>query len=110
MGFEFDVELNKIDQRIKKKEFESPLPICIDQRGVAPVQYPDWDSDEVLGEEDIADVNEKFGADKYWEPDENCPHCKALKDNGAHLPWYPDEPERPEQRYSGTHKRKDSGK
>jgi hypothetical protein len=40
-GHEFDVELKKIDLKLKEKDFDRELPACIDQRGVAPNQYPD---------------------------------------------------------------------
>lgn len=39
-GHEFDIELKKIDEGVKVKDFGEPLPTCIDQRGVAPIQYP----------------------------------------------------------------------
>lgn len=42
-GHEFDIELKKIDQKVKVKDFGEPLPTCIDQRGVAPIQYPDYE-------------------------------------------------------------------
>lgn len=45
-GHEFDIELIKIDTKVNPKDFDEPLPTCIDQRGVAPVQYPPCDEDE----------------------------------------------------------------
>lgn len=35
---EFDVELRKVEEKIK--DLIEPLPTCVDQRGVAPIQYP----------------------------------------------------------------------
>lgn len=43
VGHEFNIELKRIDEKLKEKDFDRPLPACIDQRGVAPVQYPDYD-------------------------------------------------------------------
>ncbi|MBU1088304.1 plasmid pRiA4b ORF-3 family protein [Patescibacteria group bacterium] len=45
-GHEFDIELRNINSKITKKDFPEPLPTCIDQRGVAPFQYPPLDEDE----------------------------------------------------------------
>lgn len=42
-GHEFDIELKKINDKAKKRDFDEPLPTCIDQRGVGPLQYPPLD-------------------------------------------------------------------
>lgn len=65
-GHEFNIELKKIDENIKIKDFEEPLPTCIDQRGVAPIQYPNYQDDE---------------RDIPCELDDNCPLCQELKKN-----------------------------
>lgn len=70
---EFDVELRKIETKLTNEDFEESLPMCIDQRGVAPCQYPEYDGP------------------KEWEFEGNCPHCQALKENGNKLSWFPDE-------------------
>lgn len=76
-GHEFDIELKKIDEKAQEKDFDESLPTCIDQRGVAPIQYPAFEKDE-----------ENF---KEWEYDDNCPHCQALKKSGIKLTRFPDE-------------------
>lgn len=43
VGHEFDIELKRIDEKLKEKDFDRPFPVCTDQRGMAPVQYPDYD-------------------------------------------------------------------
>lgn len=75
-GHEFDVELRSINYKSVGKELDKSLPTCINQRGVAPLQYPEYD-----------------GPDK-WEYDDNCPHCRELKESGTELVWHPDEHEK----------------
>ena len=75
-SYEFDVELRKIETKLTGKDFDEPLPACIDQRGVAPLQYPEYDDP------------------KEWKFDENCPYCQALKESGGKLAWFPDEPKK----------------
>lgn len=38
---EFDIELRKVEDKIE--DLIEPLPTCIDQQGVAPIQYPELD-------------------------------------------------------------------
>lgn len=41
-GHEFDIKLKKINDKATKRDFDEHLPTCIDQRGVAPIQYPPY--------------------------------------------------------------------
>lgn len=80
-GHEFDIELKRIDEKARAGDFDELLPTCVDQRGVAPLQYP---------ENSLMPKNFKNFLDEHSE---NCPHCKLLKDERVDLQWYGDEPE-----------------
>lgn len=82
-GHEFDIELKKIDEKSKAKDFREPLPTCIDQRGVAPIQYPDYE-----GDSEYEDDSEEHILD------DNCPLCQELKKSDSELTWGPDEPKK----------------
>lgn len=76
-GHEFDVELLRIEKKFNRKLYSSPLPTCIDMRGVSPEQYPP-----------LEDQVDKYGE---WKCDEFCPHCNELKKSGTKMQWFPDD-------------------
>jgi len=75
-GHEFNIELKKIEENMKIKDFEEPLPTCVDQRGVAPIQYPNYEEE----------------GNSPCKLDDNCPLCQELKKSGSNLTWFPNEP------------------
>lgn len=58
---EFDVEIKPFNPKSIDKDWCQALPLCIDQRGVAPIQYPPCDDPD------------------EWEFDPRCPHCNDIK-------------------------------
>lgn len=58
---EFNVEMKLFNPKSIDKNLCQALPVCIDQRGISPIQYPaEDDPDE-------------------WEFDPRCPHCNDIK-------------------------------
>lgn len=76
-GHEFEVELLRIEEKFDRKLYDSPLPTCIDMRGVAPEQYPPQE--------------DQIDEDGEWKFDEFCPHCQELKKKGIELEWCDDD-------------------
>ena len=81
---EFDVEFRKTGGEELIQDVYDPLPTCIDQRGIPPLQYPPLQypqsPDESVSDHDV------------WDPLDDCPHCQELKKTGVQLQWFPDEP------------------
>lgn len=76
---EFQISLKTIDDVRKNRPEEFPL--LVDQRGVAPEQYPDYESSI---EEETVDDHDLFSDD--------CESCKQLKAQGVKMQWFPDSP------------------
>ena len=72
-GHEFDITILKIDEKASVKDFDEPLPTCVDQRGVAPLQYPPLEDNE------------------DWHFDKDCPSCQMLEKAGIKLISSPDD-------------------
>lgn len=72
----FEVHLTGI-RKLQKGESVKTLPKIIDQRGIAPEQYPPLDEDE----DELNDQN--------WVH-EDCKLCQELKNQGVEMKWYPD--------------------
>lgn len=73
---EFDVlyqGTTKLPEGINPKD----LPMTIDQRGVAPEQYPPFEEDSEVG-----------GHENWFHDD--CKLCQELKKSGAEMQWIPD--------------------
>lgn len=79
-GHLFDIVLKQTVTNVEN-ELEKTFPRLIDQRGIAPEQYPDFE-DEFEGEEIKSE-------DLFSE---DCKLCQDLKNQGAELQWFPDHP------------------
>lgn len=75
----FDITLRSLRQRMRG-ETKQTLPALVDQRGVAPEQYPLY---EIEG-------GGHDGHNSAWFSDD-CPLCCDLKESGATLQWFPDD-------------------
>lgn len=82
LRFEFDFgdshmfEVHFTEMReLQKGESIRTLPKVLDQRGVAPEQYPPLEEDELN--------------DQNWFH-EDCKLCQELKSKGVEMKWYPD--------------------
>lgn len=76
---EFQIILKKIENVPANKSEECPM--LIDQRGVAPEQYPDYEQDL---DEGMIDNHEPYS--------DNCKLCQQLKAQGVKMQWFPDSP------------------
>lgn len=79
-GHLFTIELRKIETGNEAKDYCKNFPVCVDQHGIAPEQYPEY--------KDYSD--EENTEDGEWKFDDNCPECQKLKKAGVKLSWYPD--------------------
>lgn len=74
---EFEIILKKVDNA--RKNTQKEFPLLVDQRGVAPEQYPDYEQD--FDEKEIDD-HEPYS--------DNCKLCQQLKTQGVEMEWFPD--------------------
>jgi len=68
-GHQFTVEFKGTRDK-KRDEYVDDFPILVDQRGVAPEQYPGGEFEDALSLDDL---------------DDNCPLCRAIKDGDNSL-------------------------
>lgn len=76
----FNVVLKKTVSGMSN-ELEETFPQLIDQRGVAPEQYPELEDDE---------SEEELESGEWFH--EDCRLCKDLKNQGSKLQWFTDHP------------------
>ncbi len=87
LGFEFDFGDSHMFEvqfkgmrELQKGETIKSLPKVLDQRGIAPEQYPPLEEN----------YDEESQADDWFH--EDCKLCQDLKNQGAELKWYPNHP------------------
>lgn len=79
-GHMFEVQFTEMKESQRGESIKT-LPKILDQRGVAPEQYPSL-------EEDLAHEGHE---NKDWFH-ADCESCQELKNQGIEMQWYPDQP------------------